>query len=153
MALDISFDQFNQIASGTHNAGQIDYKGSGDNVTLKKVNAHVRYKSLNTATIDAQRVVDIKRAFARAIASHGDGFSHCRAWALWYVGLVVAAPGFQRVGSVVVVHGLRCFAHVGSSWTREGSCLPHWQVNSLPLSHQGSPHLYIFAYMSVALGD
>ena len=88
-----------------------------------------------------------------AWASHGDGFSHCRAWALWYVGLVVAAPGFQRVGSVVVVHGLRCFAHVGSSWTREGSCLPHWQVNSLPLSHQGSPHLYIFVYISIALGD
>ena len=69
MSLDISFDQFNQIASGTHNAGQIDYKGSGDNVTLKKVNAHVHYKSLNTATIDAQRVVDIKRAFARAMES------------------------------------------------------------------------------------
>ena len=43
MPLDISFDQFNRIASGTHNAGQIDYKGSDDNVTLKKVNAHVRY--------------------------------------------------------------------------------------------------------------
>ena len=25
MALDISFDQFNSIASGTYNAGQIDY--------------------------------------------------------------------------------------------------------------------------------
>ena len=69
MALDISFEQFNQIASGTYNAGQIDYKGSGDNVTLKKVNAHVHCTSLNTATIDAQRVVDLKRAFARAMES------------------------------------------------------------------------------------
>ena len=32
-------------------------------------------------------------------------------------------------------------------------CLLHWQVDSLPLSHQRSPLLYIFAYMSVALGD
>ena len=55
MALDISFDQFNSIASGTYNAGQIDYKGSGDNVTLKKVNAHVHYKSLNTASRSARR--------------------------------------------------------------------------------------------------
>jgi len=69
MPLDISFDQFNRIASGTHNAGQIDYKGSDDNVTLKKVNAHVHYQSLNTATIDAKRVVDIKQAFVRAMES------------------------------------------------------------------------------------
>lgn len=69
MSLDISFDQFNSIASGTYNAGQIDYKGSGENVTLKKVNAHVHYQSLNTATIDAQRVVDIKQAFVRAMES------------------------------------------------------------------------------------
>ena len=26
MALDISFDQFNRIASGTYNAGQIDFR-------------------------------------------------------------------------------------------------------------------------------
>ena len=32
-------------------------------------------------------------------------------------------------------------------------CLLHWQVDSLPLSHQGSPHLYVFAYMSIALED
>ena len=27
--------------------------------------------------------------------------------------------------------------HVGSSWIRD--CLQHWQTDSLPLSHQGSP--------------
>ena len=56
--------------------------------------------------------------------SHGDGFSHCRAWALGYVGLVVAVPGLQSTGSVVVEHGLRCFAHVGSSWTGRDSMSP-----------------------------
>ena len=34
-------------------------------------------------------------------------------------GRVVAVPGLQSTGSAVVVHGLRCFVHVGASWTRE----------------------------------
>ena len=29
--------------------------------------------------------------------------------------------------------------HVGSSWTRDHTRLLHWQADSLPLSHQGSP--------------
>ena len=57
-----------------------------------------------------------------AWASRG-GFSHCRARALWYVGIVVVVPGLQSTGSAVVLHGLRCFVHVGSSWTREGTCV------------------------------
>ena len=64
-----------------------------------------------------------------AWTSHCGGFSHCRAQALWCVGLVVAVTGPQSTGSVVVVHGLRCFAHVGASWTREGSrvsCTGRW---------------------------
>ena len=40
-----------------------------------------------------------------AWTSHGDGFSHCRARALWCVGLVVAVPGLQSTGSVVVGMG------------------------------------------------
>ena len=61
MALDISFAKFDTIASGDYNAGQIDYKGSGSDVSLKKVNAHVHFTSLNTATIDAKRVVELHR--------------------------------------------------------------------------------------------
>jgi len=35
---------------------------------------------------------------------------------------------------------LRCRQHVGSSWiTNQTLCLLHWQVDSLPLSHRGSP--------------
>ena len=38
-------------------------------------------------------------------------------------------------------NGLSAPLHVGSSWTRDqlALCLLHWQVDSLLLSHQGSP--------------
>ena len=37
--------------------------------------------------------------------SHCGGFSHCRAQAVGCVGSVVAVPGLQSTGSVVVVNG------------------------------------------------
>ena len=40
--------------------------------------------------------------------------------------------------------GLAVLRHVGSSQTRDWTCLLHWQVNSLPLSHQGSPNIKDF---------
>ena len=54
--------------------------------------------------------------------------SRCRAWTL----------GMQN--SVVVVHGLSCSAACGV-FPNQGlsPCLLHWQVNSLPLSHQRNP--------------
>ena len=60
-------------------------------------------------------------------ASHCDGFSYCG----------VQPPG--HVGSVVVAHGLRC-SMVCRIFLDQGSnpCLLHWQVDSLPVSHQGS---------------
>ena len=46
----------------------------------------------------------------------------------------------QSTGSVVVVNGLSCSSVCGifldQGWN---PCPVHWQVNSLPLSHQGSP--------------
>ena len=52
---------------------------------------------------------------------------------------VVAAPGLWSTGSAVV-HGLRCSTACGI-FPDQGlnPCLLHWQVDSLPLSHQGSP--------------
>ena len=53
---------------------------------------------------------------------------------------IVAAPGVQSVHSIVVTLELGCsvecriFLNQGSS-----PCLLHWQVDSLPLSHQGNP--------------
>ena len=69
MSLDISFAKFNAIASGTYNAGQIDYDLKGNTATLKKVNAHVTFRSLNNDTVDAARTVELKRAFVSAMAT------------------------------------------------------------------------------------
>ena len=58
---------------------------------------------------------------------------------------VVAAPELQSAGSVAAVHGFSCSAACGS-FPGLGSnlCLPLWQADSLPLSHQGSPaHFFV----------
>ena len=49
--------------------------------------------------------------------------------------------GLQSTGSVAVVPGLAVPRHVESSQIKdwENPCLLHWQVDALPLSHQGRP--------------
>ena len=60
------------------------------------------------------------------------------------VGSAVAAAGLQSTGSVVVVHGLSCFVACGIFPNQESNpCLLHWQEDSLPLSHQGSPVYFL----------
>ena len=50
-------------------------------------------------------------------------------------------------GSTVVAHGLTCSTARGIFPGRgSGSCLLHWQANSLPLSHQGSPTLFFLPF-------
>ena len=50
---------------------------------------------------------------------------------------VVVAPGRSSSGSIVVAHRLSCSAPCGF-FPDQGlnPCLLHWQVDSLPLSHQ-----------------
>ena len=62
-------------------------------------------------------------------------------------GSAVEVPGLWSTGSIVVVHRLSCFAPggifpgLGMNW-----CVLHWQVDSLPLSHQRSPvHPLLYA--------
>ena len=57
-----------------------------------------------------------------------------------------AAPGLEGTGSVAGAHGLSCSAAGGILPDQGGSnpCLLHWQVASLPLSHQGVPGQLIF---------
>ena len=86
---------------------------------------------------------------------------HCSAWASHCVTFLVAEHGLQgaldsvvaarglsvcgflgssRTGSVAVAHGLSQSLACGIFPDQESHpCLPHWQVDSLPLSHQGSP--------------
>ena len=61
-------------------------------------------------------------------AFHGSGFSSSGAQALGHV------------ASVIVAHALSCPAARGI-FPNQGSklCLLHWQADSLPWSHQGSP--------------
>ena len=61
------------------------------------------------------------------------GLSLSRPLSLW-------STGSRRAGSVVVAHGLRCSAACGIS-SDQGSnpCPLHWQADSQPLRHQGSP--------------
>ena len=89
-----------------------------------------------------------------APASHCDGFSCCvgaqgfRApWLqqLGHVGSVVVALRLQTTGSIIVAHGLSCSVAYGIFLEQgSNSCLLHWQEDSLPLSHQGSPLSYSY---------
>ena len=53
---------------------------------------------------------------------------------------VVVAPGLESVGSVVAAHRLSCSVACGIL-PDQGSilCPLHWQADSYPLYHQGSP--------------
>ena len=74
----------------------------------------------------------VVQAFSSCDASHC-----CKAWALGHL-------GFSSCGCQALEHWFNsCGAwapwYVGSSQTRDQTCLLHWQADSLPLSHQGSP--------------
>ena len=66
--------------------------------------------------------------------------SRCRARALGHAGFSGRRLPGSRAQTVVVAHRLSCSAACGI-FPDQGSnpCLLHWQMDSLPLSHQGSP--------------
>ena len=77
-----------------------------------------------------------------ARASHCGDFSCGGARALGMWASVVAAHGLQCTGSVVMAHRLSCSTVFGIfPDQRLNPILLYWQVDSLPLSHQGSPLL------------
>ena len=56
------------------------------------------------------------------------------------VAFLVAEHGLQRTGSVAMMHGFSCPMAYGIFLDQESNlCLLHWQANSLPRGHQGSP--------------
>ena len=84
-------------------------------------------------------------------ASRCSGVSCCRARALRAQVSVGVAPGLWSTGSVVVAHRLSCSEVCGVFPDQEWNpCLLHWQVDSLPLSHQGSPPSLFWNLHSVA---
>ena len=73
MALpDISLAQFNKIATGDYNAGQIDFKTNNDgSAELVKINNHVWRKSLNNVELSPERILEVKEAFLNALQKGG----------------------------------------------------------------------------------
>ena len=74
------------------------------------------------------------------VAASGDhSSSRCAGLSLSWP-LLLRSTGSRRAGSVVVAHGLSCSAACGI-FPDQGSnpCPLHWQADSQPLRHQGSP--------------
>ena len=85
-----------------------------------------------------------------ARASHCSGFACLGAQVLDTRASVVVGHGLYSMGSIVVVHGLSCSWHCGI-FPDQGPnpCLFHWQVDSYPLNHQGSPPQTFFNLLAM----
>ena len=75
-------------------------------------------------------------------ASGGHSSSRCAGLSLLRP-LLLRSTGSRRAGSVVVVHGSGCSTACGI-FPDQGSnpCPLHWQADSQPLHHQGSPTIF-----------
>ena len=79
------------------------------------------------------------RGLSLVVASGGHSSSRCAGLSLLRP-LLLRSTGSSRAGSVVVAHGPSCPAACGI-FPDQGSnpCPLHWQADSQPLRHQGSP--------------
>ena len=79
------------------------------------------------------------RGLSLVVASGGHSSSRCAGLSLSHP-LLLRSTGFRRAGSVIVAHGPSCSAACGI-FPDQGSnpCPLHWQADSQPLRHQGSP--------------
>ena len=79
-----------------------------------------------------------------AVASGGHSSSRCAGLSLSR-SLLFRSTGSRRAGSVVAAHGPSCSAACGI-FPDQGSnpCLLHWQADSQPLCHQGSPNITVW---------
>ena len=83
------------------------------------------------------------RGLSLAAASGGHSSSRCAGLSLSQP-LLLRSTGSRRAGSVVVAHGPSCSAACGI-FPDQGSnpCPLHWQADSQPLRHQGSPSFFL----------
>ena len=79
------------------------------------------------------------RGLSLVAASGGHSSSRCASLSLSRP-LLLQSTGSGRAGSAAVAHGPSCSAACGI-FPDQGSnpCPLHWQVDSQPLNHQGSP--------------
>ena len=86
------------------------------------------------------------RGLSLVVASGGHSSSRCTGLSLSRP-LLLRSTGSRRAGSVIVAHGLSCSAACGI-FPDQGSnpCPLHWQADSQPLRHQGSPLYLLFHF-------
>ena len=84
------------------------------------------------------------RGLSLVAASGGHSSSRCAGLSLSRP-LLLRSTGSRRAGSVIVAYGPSCSAACGI-FLDQGSnpCPLHWQADSQPLHHQGSPRLFVF---------
>ena len=84
------------------------------------------------------------RGLSLVAASGGHSSSPCVGLSLSWP-LLLRSTSSRCAGSVVVAHGLSCSAACGI-FPDQGSnlCPLHWQTDSQPLRHQGSPRWLYF---------
>ena len=83
------------------------------------------------------------RGLSLAVASKGHSSSRCAGLSLSWP-LLLRSTGFRRAGSVVVAHGPSRSAACGIFPDQSSnSCPLHWQADSQPLHHQGSPKCFL----------
>ena len=86
------------------------------------------------------------RGLPPVVAGGGHSSSQCMGLSLSRP-LLLRSTSSRRSGSVVVAHGPSCSAVCGI-FPDQGSnlCPLHWQADSQPLRHQGSPLIFILFY-------
>ena len=91
------------------------------------------------------------RGLSLVAASGGHSSTRCAGLSLSWP-LLLRSTGSRRADSVIVAHGPSCSAACGI-FRDQGSnpCPLHWQADSQPLRHQGSPYLFSFIFRSVFL--
>ena len=84
------------------------------------------------------------RGLSLVVASGGHSSSRCAGLSLLRP-LLLRSTGSWRAGSVVVAHGPSCSVACGI-FPDQGlnPCALHWQADSQPLGHQGSPQGFFF---------
>ena len=90
------------------------------------------------------------RRLSPVAASGGHSSSRCAGLSLSRP-LPLRSTGSRRAGSVIVAHGPSCSAASGI-FPDQGSnlCPLHWQADSQPLRHQGSPGVFFKVVSSVS---
>ena len=89
------------------------------------------------------------RGLSLVAASGGHSSSQCAGLSLSRP-LLLRSTGSRRARSVIVAHGPSCSVACGT-FPDQGSnpCPLHWQADSQPLRHQGSPVCFLLTFESV----